>query len=165
MKESVGGISLTMIVITLILLFAGIMSLTISRSNAIAVKDRVMRIVEEWDGFDMDEGSRDRTRLNTDCSGDETLCDILETINSYSYRQTGVCPEVDAGSQVLGFQRNGAVVSSGGVASFCIIRTPAGLDESGKYYYKIVMFYGIDIPVIKTLLNFKATGETKMLNN
>lgn len=165
MKESVGGISLTMIVITLILLFAGIISLTISRSNAIAVKDRVMRIVEEWDGFDMVAASRDKTRFLITCSGDETLCDILETINSYSYRQTGICPEVDAKSTVIGFRRDGSVVSGKDDAAFCIIKTPAGLDDTGKYYYKIVMFYGIDIPVIKTLLNFKATGETKMLNN
>ena len=165
MKESVGGISLTMIVILLILLFAGIMSLTINRSNAIAVKDRVMRIVEEWDGFDMVKASRDETRFLTTCSGDKTLCDILETINSYSYRQTGVCPDVDSKSEVLGFRRDGSVSRSGETSSFCIIKTPAGTELSGKYYYKIIMFYGIDIPVIKTILNFKATGETKMLNN
>lgn len=165
MKESVGGISLTMIVIVLILLFAGIMSLTISRSNAIAIKDRVMRIIEEYDGFNMKARIKS---YDTECDGDDALCDILESINSYSYRQTGICPD---GDNVVGYQRDGSVVNSGSPAAFCIIKTMAGRDTSGyrdsnnnRYYYKVIMFYGIDIPVIKTILNFRATGETKMLN-
>lgn len=162
MKESVGGISLTMIVIVLILLFAGIMSLTISRSNAIAIKDRVMRIIEEYDGFNMNA----QARYETDCDGDDALCDILESINTYSYRQTGICPD---GDNVVGYQRDGSMVNSGSPAAFCIIKTLSGRDTSGytnndRYYYKVIMFYGIDIPVIKTILNFRATGETKMLN-
>ena len=165
MKESIGGISLTMIVIVLILLFAGIMSLTISRSNAIAVKDRIIRIIEEYDGFEM---NGPEVTYDTECSGNnDALCDILDTINNYSYRQTGKCPD---GEEVVGFQRNGAkVYSSDDKAAFCIVRTTAGRDGAGyrqndKYYYKVIMFYGIDIPVIKQILNFKATGETKMLN-
>ena len=171
MKESVGGISLTMIVIVLILLFAGIMSLTISRSNAIAVKDRIMRIIEEYDGFNM----KAEAKYETECKGDDALCDILETINTYSYRQTGICPE---GDNVVGYQRDGSMVNSNSAAAFCIIRTKAGKNQAGylagdkpvyidsdKYYYKVIMFYGIDIPVIKAILNFKATGETKMLND
>ena len=164
MKESVGGISLTMIVIVLILLFAGIMSLTISRSNAIAVKDRIMRIIEEYDGFNMNATI---TSYDTECDGDDALCDILETINNYSYRQTGICPD---GKNVVGYQRDGTMVNSGSQAAFCIIKTKAGRDRAGyidsdRYYYKLIMFYGIDVPVIKTILNFKATGETKMLND
>ena len=166
MKESVGGISLTMIVITLILLFAGIMSMTISRSNAIAVKDKVMRIVEEYDGFDINTDAK----YEEECEGDDALCDILETLNSYSYRQTGTCPSYDNNNtgqkiEVAGFKRNGSQ-TSGNDAAFCIVKTPVGTSNSDRqlYYYKIIMFYGIDIPVIKTVLNFTATGETKMLN-
>ena len=166
MKESIGGISLTMIVIVLILLFAGIMSLTINRSNAIAVKERIMRIIEEYDGFDMSATARYETECVSDSAGGDELCDILETINTYSYRQVGKCPEE---GDVVGYQRDGSMVNSDDFAAFCIIRTKAGregneLMRSERYYYKVIMFYGIDIPVIKQVLNFKATGETKMLS-
>ena len=159
MRESIGGISLTMIVIVLILLFAGIMSMTINKSNAIGVKDRIMRIIEEYDGFNVDNPLT--TTYETECVGEDEICDILETINTYSYRQTGKCPE---GSNVIGFKRNGNRVNSNEEAAFCIIKTSAGRDDVQKYYYKVVMFYGIDLPVLREILNFKAIGETKMLN-
>ena len=155
MKESIGGISLTMIVIVLILLFAGIMSLTISRSNAIAVKDKLVRIIEEYEGFDMNASAK----YETECNGDDALCDMLETINDYSYRQMGKCPE-----GAIGYERDGSPVLSTSKAAFCIIRTRAGNEKMNKYYYEVIMFYGIDMPVLNSFLNFKATGETKMLS-
>ncbi len=158
MKESIGGISLTMIVIVLILLFAGIMSLTISRSNAIAVKDKLVRTIEDADGFDLSKYVF--TKPDCENATDATLCDMIDIINDYSYRQTGVCPD---GAE--GFQRDGSRTMSGSQSAFCIIRTEAGRSDVKRYYYKVIMFYGIDIPVIKSVLNFKATGETKMLNN
>ena len=41
MREGIGGIQLFLIVVILILVFAGIMSLTINHSNAFAVKETV----------------------------------------------------------------------------------------------------------------------------
>jgi hypothetical protein len=156
MKESVGGISLTMIVITLILLFGGIMSLTISRSNAIAVKDKIVRIIEDADGFNTLVTSLEKPDCDNNSS---TLCEIVNTINDYSYRQSGKCPD-----DSVGFQRDGRVAYSNKEAAFCIIKTKSGRENVDRYYYKVIMFYGIDMPVLRSVLNFKATGETKMLN-
>ena len=53
MKESIGGTQLFAIVISLILLFAGITALTVNRSNAFTVKDQLVAIIEKAGGFDM----------------------------------------------------------------------------------------------------------------
>ncbi|MBE6148508.1 MAG: hypothetical protein E7167_03330 [Firmicutes bacterium] len=161
MKESIGGTQIFMIVITLVLLFTGIMAFTINRSNAFAVKDELVSIIERAGGLD----------LSSEIiagSGDATLTKIVEALEHNSYRQIGKCPNSVAGAdayEVAAYQRNGAKVLGNNKAAFCIVKinsqNPVGTPNS--YYYQIIVFYTLDLPVIKELFNFKAVGETKAL--
>lgn len=162
MKESIGGVQLFMIVVALVLLFSGIMALTINRSNAFAVKDQLVSIIERNGGFDMTSeivGGR--------LTGDDAIEEIVESLEHNSYRQTGQCPIPDDPNavEVKAFQRNGAAVVGNNDASFCIVRikgqNPVG--TPANYYYQIIVFYSLDLPVIKELFTFKALGETKVL--
>lgn len=160
MRESIGGTQLFIIVVTLILLFSGIMALTINRSNAFTVKDQLVSIIEEAGGFKMD------TEL-TSGRGDETLIKIVESLQNNAYRQSGMCPKSDPnnGYQVSEYERNGSKTSGNNKSSFCIVKI-TGKNAEGtvqKYYYQVIVFYTLDLPVINSIFNFKAVGETKAL--
>ena len=69
-------------------------------------------------------------------------------------------------AQVSGYQRNGEYTMSGKKSSFCIAKIPSNNGENSSlkgYYYKIYVFYQLDIPIINAIFNFSALGETKLL--
>lgn len=158
MKESIGGTQLFIIVISLIIVFTAIMSFTINHSNAFAIKDKVVTIVEEAGGFDV------TSQIVGSSSSSSTLKKIVDTLSEESYRQEGKCPESDGKTEVVGYDRNGAK-SSSNKSSFCIVKIPASSDGGGvtKYYYQIIVFYGIDFPILNQMFVFRAIGETKPL--
>ena len=158
MKESIGGTQLFIIVITLILLFSGIMALTINHSNAFTVKDKLVSIIEQAGKFDM-------TSELISGSGDVTLSKIVDSLQETSYRQKGNCPKSKTGYKVSAYERNGTMTSGNKKSSFCIVRikgdNPSGTPQ--VYYYQVIVFYNLDLPVINSVFNFKAIGETKAL--
>ena len=162
MKESIGATQIFMLVIALILIFSGIMALTINRSNAFAVKDQLISIIEKEGKFDMSSQI-----VNDRFSGKgDALKEIVDAIDNNSYRQTGTCPEETDNTKVTAYQRNGSHVSGNNKAAFCIVRidgnSPAGTPP--VYYYQVIVFYTLDLPVLNEVFNFKAVGETKSLS-
>lgn len=161
MKESIGGTQLFVIVIALVLIFTAIMAFTINHSNAFAVKDQITQIIENNGGFDLSEEYIEGHDRDTD----KVIKEIVEAIDRNSYRQVGKCPEATGNSKVASYQRNGAKTVGNNDAAFCIVKIPSeGKDGAvNAYYYQVVVFYSLDIPVVKELFNFKAVGETKVL--
>lgn len=160
MKESIGGTQLFIIVITLVLLFSGIMALTINRSNSFTTKDRIINIIEKHGGFDMNA-----ELING--NEDAVLSEIVDSLQEIAYRQTGKCPEADFDDDfmVSAYQRNGSKSVGNNDSSFCIVRYN-GTNKEGTakvYYYKVIVFYHLDLPVVKNIFNFKTSGETKAL--
>lgn len=161
MKESMSVTTIFQIVILFILLFTAIMALTINNSNAFGIKDQIVNIIEASGGNYIDSGS-----LNEE---------IVSLIESTSYRTTGKCDE-----DFVGFDRSGAQVSTGQDASVCIreVNATSGLDnylqdilgdtvavgdfKTGKYY-QIVVFFQLDIPIVKQVYNFESKAETKII--
>ena len=165
MKEGMSITYIFQIVILFILLFTGIMALTINNSNAFAVKDYIVNYIEQHDGVYADE------------SGVLTS-DLLDLINSTSYRSKGNCP-----AGYTGYDRNGRTVTSSQNASICIrgVNTRDGINnyldsmlgsgnyyDTGKYdgtYYQVIVFYQLDIPVVKQIFKFQTKGETRIIYN
>ena len=163
MKEAVSATTIFQIVILFILLFTAIMCLTINNSNAFGVKDEIINIIEMNNGNYL---SDDNYSLSEE---------IVEAIATNAYRTTGVCDE-----GFDGFERNGQPVGSGERASVCIKRidVTSGIDDylhdllgdtvvQGEFvpgsYYQVVLFYQLDLPVIRQVYNFRTTGETKII--
>lgn len=162
MKESMSITYIFQIVILFILLFTAIMALTINNSNAFGIKDKVVSIIEVNDGKFLEDGNL----------SDE----IVTLIESTSYRTTGKCDE-----DYKGFDRTGSPVTSGSDASICIkeVNATAGVDNylteifgAGKVatddfmpgsYYQIVVFFQLDLPVVKQVYNFSSKAETKVI--
>ncbi len=160
MKESIGSTQLFIIVVTLVILFSGIMALAINRANSFAVKDKLVNVIEKHGGFDM----------NAEIIGgstDDALQEIVDSLQEVSYRQEGQCPKPTAGDNytVVGYERNGTKTMGNDDSAFCILRYP-GKNTNGTinvFYYKVVVFYHLDLPVVRGLFNFRVMGETKPL--
>lgn len=169
MKESIGGLALIGLVISLIVLFTGIVTFTVNRSNSFAIKDEIISIIESDGGFDMHA-----TYDYDNNTGDATLGKIVETLSAHQYRQTGICPDPCSGNQdctsqndaeVACYTRTGKNVSEGDEATIVILKKngsqgkPNGTTE--PYYFEVRVFYRIDLPVLNNILIFSVRGQTK----
>ncbi len=175
MRETMSITAIFQIFILFILLFTAIMCLTINNSNAFGVKDSIINVIEANEGLYLDGGNLSQ--------------EIVDVIAETSYRTSGKCPEVYdysgalSENQYQGFDRNGnALTSDSSNAAVCIRRVNVTdeFDEyllnhtglGGKvatedfiegYYYQIVVFFQLDIPVIKQVFDFQTKGETRII--
>ena len=173
MREAVGGTGLFIIVVAFILLFTGIMSITINHSKAFAVKDDIVQYIENTNG-DIYEGS-DESNLSDD---------FVSILSNDAYWTTSKCQNtnnVDSEDKnvFVGYSRDGKLLGSEEPASICIKRTQTDqatyLDNTigeGKYskgdttrgcYYEVQVFYKLDIPIISSAFSYNVKGQTKAL--
>ena len=168
MREAIGGTWLFQIVIVFILLFTGFLCLSINRSKAFNVKDQIIQTIQSYNGIDLtDEYSE----------GDESpLADIVSYISANSYRTTGMVPAPEkVGSDTVSYvcyDRSGRIVNSNPV--FCI--APIHVDSEGcasgetcfnelpdMVYYRVVVYYQLDLAIFLVVFNFRVVGDTKTL--
>jgi hypothetical protein len=171
MKEAIGGTSLFMIVVAFILLFTGIMSVTINHAKAFAVKDDIIQYIENKNG-DIYNNS-DESNLSDD---------FVSILSNDAYWATSMCDnsnDEQNNSSFVGYARNGTLLDSGQQASICLKKTQTDqstyLDSTigeGKYikddtsrgcYFEVQVFYKLDIPILRTIFNFNVKGQTKTL--
>ena len=168
MREAIGGTWLFQIVIFFIIFFAGFMCLTINRSKAFNVKNQIIETIQAYNG------------INLDTAGDDpAMEEIVGYMKEHAYRTTGVWPD----AKVLGgeyanyhcYDRNGKSLMSGSKnAIFCISKIRyqetigyGGINEYKELctlaYYRVVVFYQLDLPIFHDLFNFQMVGDTKTI--
>ncbi len=165
MREAIGGTWLFQIVIIFILLFTGFMCLSINRSKAFNVKDEIIQTIQSYNGIDLQKDYSD---------GDVgPLADIVTYIKDNSYRTVGVKPQAikNVGGDSVEytcFNKDGKNTSSNPV--FCIAPVSSKNDAGDNFkelpdmiYYRVVVFYQLDLPVFHDLFNFRVVGDTKTL--
>ena len=162
MKESIGVVGVFQIVILFILLFTGIMCLTINNTNAFAVKNNLLNTIVSLNGNYKD--------------GEKLKEEMVSVINDASYRNTGKCED-----GYDGYDKEGNPVKRGN-AALCIkevdVHGEANEQLNSMFenkiakddiipakYYKVMVFYQLDIPVIKQIFNLKNVGETRIIYN
>ena len=152
MKEAIGGFSLFNIVIVFVLVFTGYVSMSINYSKAYNVKNEIINIIKNHGG------------VCTDSVGSGTYCsNFAEQITDYfkeaSYKSTRDC---DTNDDWVGFDRNGQLISDGKNAAFCVkgIRANGNSELPNALYYKVKVFYQLDLPIISRIFDFSITGET-----
>lgn len=165
MREAIGGTWLFQIVILFILLFTGFMCLSINHSKAFKVQSSIIDIIERHNGVDLTKSP----------SSDETLKDIVDLLKKTSYRTTGKCPTEKLVNNTRisyqGFTRDGNQ-SGGSDIAFCIAKVettsfysvPIPQELPNMPYYRVVVFYQLDLPIFNDLFNFRLTGDTKVLS-
>ncbi len=165
MKEAIGGTWIFQIVIFFILVFTGFMCLSINRSKAFNVKDQIIQTIQSYNGINLDKGLSEEV---------DAFYDIVEYIKGTSYRNTGVYPKDEkVGDKTVSyacFNREGKPVTNN--PTFCIARinTSEEVCSSSKLcelpemvYYRVMVFYQLDLPIFHEWFNFQVVGDTKTL--
>ena len=152
MKASVGGTALFIIVISLIVIFTSVMTFTTNRSNAFAIKDQIVSVIEDNGGYES----------VTSYESDKITDDIVDILTTYTYRSSGKCSDIMG--DLITYNRDGTQGSMENSA-ICIyrIKQSGGKGAIEKYYYKVEVFYSLSLPVVEQFFKFKSIGETKYL--
>lgn len=167
MREALGGVSIFQIVILFILVFTGVMCLTINHSKAFGVKDEIINIIQN-------EPLASKLNGSTYQMTSDTSKKIADALALAGYRVTGSCPK-----DYQGYDREGNLTNSR--AAYCIkinnVTNSFNNDIKDKctnnkcvtvtddypemVYYDVILFYQLDIPIINSIMNFKIYGSTK----
>lgn len=148
MKEAVGGISLFNIVILFIVLFTGYISMSINYSKAFNVKNEIISIIKNQGGVCTSDNTSDICHNFQD--------QITDYFNEGNYRSRGKCE-----SGWVGFDRKGAYLGdSADNAAFCVKGVIANSEITNALYYKVKVFYQLDLPIFQRLFQFRIEGET-----
>ena len=144
MKEAIGGSWITMIVITFIVLFASFMSLSINWSKTYKVKDEIILAIERNNGVN-----------------DTSLSEISKYMADLGYRSIGSgCPQ-----NYVGFTYDGRQTYSS--PSYCLKANMVGATATGHKsftaYYSIIVFFRLDIPVIRSIIKLDLEANTKVI--
>lgn len=150
MKESIGGTWLFGIFITFLLLIAGFLCFAINYTKAFKVKDQIINIIERNGG------------INYKAKEDASLKEINNYItNDVGYRTLGECPE-----GYNGYLSNDTATNLKQESFYCIKEVKVNEKaELNMVYYKILVFFKFDVPVLNSFLdlNFTVKGSTKYI--
>lgn len=150
MKHSIGGTGLLMIAILFIILFSCFLSASANYSKAFKVKNEIINIIEHNKGIG-----------GTGTSNNSTLEEIFDYMTKVGYRSTGTCPGNSIGYNMnsLGSTYKNPMICIEEV-KFSKNNTPEVPDS---VYYKVRVFYQMDIPVINKLFHFHIDGTSKQI--
>ncbi len=148
MREAIGGTWIFQIVIFFILLFTGYMCLSINHSKAFNVKNTIVKAIEREEGVNISNPDHD-----------PAIEKIVEYLKQTSYRTTGRCPE-----GYMGYNRDGRIDTRN--SAFCLKEevTRNSADMPNMNYYRIVVFYQLDLPIFRSVFEFRVSGDTKIMS-
>ena len=138
MKDAVGGTWLFQIAIVFIILFAGYLALSVNYSKAFKVKNELLSIIERNEGVT-----------------DNAQREILTYIRNNNHSVTGRCNDDKDGTP---YEKENNTKALYCVKGTCIENT-----NFKKAYYKITVFFKLDLPYLGDLFTFKVQGETPQI--
>lgn len=141
MREAIGGAWLFGLVITFIVFFASFLALSVNFSKAFNVKNNVVDIVEKYEGFT--------------CTA---RCKVGDYLHDVGYLVLGSCP-----SGYTGYDANGNKVDAGKKAYYCIQKDENSNTTVDKTWYRVIVFFKVDLPIMGNLTTFKVKGETSTI--
>ena len=142
MREAIGGTWLFGLVLTFIVFFASFLALSINYAKAFNVKNSIVDLVSKYEG--------------NNCKARKSIKDYLV---STGYLVSGVCLN---GYQ--GYDMEGNEVDPGKKAYYCILNGDTGDNTVlNKNYYRIMIFFHIDLPIVGDLTTFRIKGETESI--
>ena len=161
MKEAIGGSWLFTIVIVMVILFSSYVSLSTNYSRCYNIKDRIINIIELEGGLSDTAVTKINQYMNNiGYSSSSKICTVEdETINGkkvdYIKMKTSNCTTA------------ANCRTTSGEANYCIARigllpkTATGRPDT--YYYKVVVFFQLPLPVIRSLFLIRISGETSQI--
>lgn len=140
MREAIGGTWLFGLVLTFIVFFVSFLAISINYSKAFNVKNNIVDLISKYEGNN---------------------CNVRNKISSYlhdtGYLVTGVCP-----SGYDGYDLSGNKVS--GKSYYCISKDSTDNTTTlDKQFYRVIVFFKIDLPLVGNLTTFRIKGETESI--
>lgn len=137
MRESIGGAWIFSIVIVFIVIFISYLAVSINYAKAFRVKNSIVLKIEQNEG--LSSNAQDEIKTYLDNNG---------------YYVYGECDKDEVGIQKMSGSNN--------KYRFCVRKNVDDTNQTFvKTYYRVKVFFRIDLPVIGSLLTFPVTGETK----
>ena len=138
MKAATGNALLMNIIIVFLVVVLGVLVTSITYTKAFRVKNRIVEIIEHYDG-DFDNHEIDIR------SG------ITASLNNVGYRLKGTsaCKILSDGN---------VAYIEGNDYYYCVYK----YDTGRGYYYKVLTYMYLDLPVINQIMNIPVYGETKV---
>lgn len=168
MKEAIGGTWVFTIVIVMISLFTAFISISTNYARTFKVKDKIIAILEDKRGINYTSISR-----------------INSELNKIGYNSTGKCIPRNAPVYAVNpgrwyaFSRtndNSVVGESSSNINYCIKVTEVdmisasgvssgAIGHPARSYFTVMVFFKLDIPVLRDVFAVQISGETSMITN
>ena len=141
MREAIGGTWLFGLVITFIVFFASFLAVSINYSKAFHVKNNVVDLISKYEG--------------NNCKARKKISEYLRTSGALV---TGDCLSGYEGYNLAGEPAND------GKAYYCIASDETDSTTfMSKQFYRVIVFYKIDLPMLGNIATFKIKGETETI--
>ncbi len=189
MKESIGTIWITTLVITFMLIFVGYLTFMISYSDTVRTKNDILSIIEKRNGITSQQPNARAYKSPVDNVNRSLSVDFgtLQTINLYlkgrSYNNKGRCPTgehinntniVWYGVDNLEFGGSYSVdyeevkeENAGKSYYYCFTREMVDANISNKSraaFYRIKVFYKFDLPILNVIFT-PVDGKTAAIDS
>ena len=150
MKEAVGGGWLFGFVAVFIVLFSAYLAISINYTKAFKVKNRIINLIEEKEGFKSSNKIKESgVDIEDVKNGNTTEDKIYVYLNEIGYKYNDVkCPEPFDSSDAR-------------IGGYCVKR----YETNAGAYYKVVTFVSLELPLVWVKINVPITGETKVIYN
>lgn len=156
MRESVGGAWIYGLVIGFVILFTSFLAVAINYTKVFKVKNEVTSIIEKQEGL--------TTRTNNLPGGSLAL--IGTYLDSVGYSNVGTCPRKNRDNWFGFVEGSNRLVQAGdGKYLFCAKKTTSSKNlasgrEKISYYYDLVFFFKVDLPIVGELITFRIEDQT-----
>lgn len=149
MREAIGGTWLLGIVVLFIVLFSAFLALSVNYTKAFKVKNKIVNIIEENEGFSSNNTGGVTTKPGSELEESSRTEDkIYAYLTEMGYATTRIdskrCTDDDM-----------EYVDGG----YCIKRV---CNDQGAYY-KVRTFIKVELPIIYQTFTFPINGETKLI--
>lgn len=148
MREAIGGTWLFGIVITFIVFFASFLAVSINYAKAFDVKNNIVDLVGKYEGNNPCARKQISNYLRTAGYLIPGNCPVLSSENPYEY----VAYNLDGTES--GTNRGYYCISKDTVDSTTVI---------DKKFYRVVIFFKIDLPMLGDITTFRVKGETESI--
>lgn len=136
MKSATGSALLTNIIIVFLVVVMGLLVTSISYTKAYRIKNRIVDIIEDYDG----DFKNNKNKI---------IAEIDASLGSVGYR-------LNEGKSCS--TRYGTPITTGSNYYYCIYEN----ESQRGFYYKVVAYMYLDIPLVGKLVNIPVGGETKV---
>ncbi len=152
MRESMGAAWIFTIVLTFIILMTAYLAISVNYAKAFKIKSHIVSEIEENEGYDGAIEQRVRKYLTAQGYTAYGTCDPTITVDGTPSDWRRIATIDDA--VPVGSDKHNACIYSR------IVDTGNDDIDATRSYYRVVVFFKFDLPVVNFLTTFKVSGET-----